>query len=169
MFSVAVLVWPSYLLATPRESVMLDCGFSTLISSLIYRNMRLGDVLLPPGIKQWCLYPWVQGLLTWCKVFLMQLSVSLSGIHILSGLVPKPLARYKSNWSTPFRYFELSCNGWAWARKLTHKQWNRKKVEEEDKKVWKAHINEDNHRREKANDRYDVRSRDCHATDAHVT
>ena len=25
-----------------------------------------------------------------------------------------------------------------------------KKVEEEDKKVWKAHINEDNHRQEKA-------------------
>ena len=30
----------------------------------------------------------------------------------------------------------------------------------------KAHINEDNHRQEMPNDRYDVRSRDCHATDA---
>ena len=33
----------------------------------------------------------------------------------------------------------------------------------------KAHINEDNHRQEMPNDRYDVRSRDCHATDAHVS
>ena len=66
----------------------------------------------------------------------------LVSFGFLSGLVPTPLARYKSNWSTPFRYFEHSCNGWAWAR------WNRKKVEEEDKKVWKAHINEDNHRQE---------------------
>src|ERR1044072_7603164 len=31
--------------------------------------------------------------------------------EVLSGLVPRPLARYKSNWSTPFRYFEHSCNG----------------------------------------------------------
>src|ERR1041384_5054448 len=58
------LLWPSYLLATPRESVMLDCGFSPLMSSLSDRNIRLGDVLLPPGIKQWSLYLRVQGLLT---------------------------------------------------------------------------------------------------------
>src|SRR3954467_12839693 len=77
MFSVAVLLWPSYLLATPRGSVMLDCGFSPLMSSLSDRNMRLGDVLLLPGIKQLCLYLGVQGLFTLCKVLLMQLSVVL--------------------------------------------------------------------------------------------
>src|ERR1044071_4155796 len=33
----------------------------------------------------------------------------------------------------------------------------------------KAHINEDNHRQVMPNDRYDVRSRDCHATDAHTS
>ena len=101
-----------------------------------------------------------------------QLSTKVSHLvsfGFLSGLVHRPLARYKSNWSTPFQYFENSCNGWAWARKLTPKRRNRKKVKEEDKKVWKTHINEDNHRREKAYDRYDVRSRDCNATDAHVS
>src|SRR3954463_512597 len=56
---------------------MLDCGFSPLMSSLSDRNMRLGDVMLPPGIKQRCLYPRVQGLFTLCKVLLMQLSVAL--------------------------------------------------------------------------------------------
>src|ERR1043165_6444967 len=78
MFSVAVFVWPSILFATPRESVMLHCGFSPLMSSLSDRNMRLGDVLLPPGIKQRCLYLRVQGLFTLRKVLLMQLSVALS-------------------------------------------------------------------------------------------
>ena len=34
-------------------------------------------------------------------------------------------------------------------------------------KVRKSHINEDNLGEIKPNDRYDVRSRDCHATDAH--
>src|SRR3954471_24845095 len=57
---------------------MLDCEFSPLTSSLSYRNRRLGDVLLPPRIKQWCLYLWVQGLFTLRKVLLMQLSVALS-------------------------------------------------------------------------------------------
>src|SRR3954463_9682741 len=57
---------------------MLDCGFSPLISSLSDRNMRLGDVMLPPGIKQWFLYLRVQGLFTLRKVLLMQLSVALS-------------------------------------------------------------------------------------------
>ena len=56
---------------------MLDCGFSPLMSSLSDRNMRLGDVLLPPGIKPWCLYPRMQGLFTLRKVLLMQLSGSL--------------------------------------------------------------------------------------------
>src|SRR3954469_20377001 len=56
---------------------MLDCGFSPLMSSLSERNMRLVDVLLPPGIKERYLYLRVQGLFTLCKVLLMQLSVSL--------------------------------------------------------------------------------------------
>src|SRR3954462_6195537 len=57
---------------------MLDCGFSPLMSSLSDKNMRLGDVLFPPGIKQRCLYSRVQGLFTLRKVLLMQLSVALS-------------------------------------------------------------------------------------------
>src|SRR4051812_28387313 len=57
---------------------MLDCGFSPLWSSLSDRNMSLWDVLLPPGIKQWCLYLRVQGLFTLCKVILMKFSVALS-------------------------------------------------------------------------------------------
>src|ERR1041384_6510604 len=59
---------------------MLDYGFSPLMSSLSDRNMRLGDVLLPPGMKQRCLYLLVQGLFTLRKVLLMQLSVAL-GLH----------------------------------------------------------------------------------------
>src|SRR3954467_12608479 len=47
------------------------------MSSLSDRNMRLGDVLLPPGIKQWCLYLRVQRLFTLRKVLLMHLSVAL--------------------------------------------------------------------------------------------
>src|ERR1041385_9068393 len=78
MFSVAVFALPSILFATPRESVMLDCGFSPLMSSLSDRNVRLGDVLLPPGIKQRCLYLRVQGLFTLRKLLLMHLSVALS-------------------------------------------------------------------------------------------
>src|SRR3954466_10998542 len=57
---------------------MLDCGFSPLMSSLSDRNRRLGDVLLPPWIKQRCLYLRVQGLFTLHKVMLMQLFVALS-------------------------------------------------------------------------------------------
>src|SRR4051812_39790691 len=57
---------------------MLDCGFSPLMSSLSDRNLRLGDVLFPPGIKQQCLYLRVQGLFSLHKVLLMQLSVALS-------------------------------------------------------------------------------------------
>src|SRR3954469_3079246 len=56
---------------------MLDCGFSPLMSSLSDRNMRLGDVLLPLGIKQRCLYLRVQGLFILRKVLLMQLFVAL--------------------------------------------------------------------------------------------
>ena len=68
----------NWFFATPRGSVMLDCGFSPLMFSLSDRNMRLGDVLLPPGGKQRCLYLRVQGLFTLCKVLLMQLFVALS-------------------------------------------------------------------------------------------
>src|SRR3954467_232442 len=57
---------------------MLDCGFNPLMSSLSDRNMRLGDVLLPPGIKQRCLYLRAQGLFTLRGVLLMQSSVALS-------------------------------------------------------------------------------------------
>src|SRR3954467_9043653 len=64
--------------ATPRGSIMLDYGFSPLMSILSDRNMRLGDVLLPLGIKQWCLYLRVQGLFTLRKFLLMQLYVALS-------------------------------------------------------------------------------------------
>ena len=59
---------------------MLDCGFSPLMTSLSDRNMSLGDVMLPPGVKQWCLYLRVQELFTLRKVLLMQLSVAL-GLH----------------------------------------------------------------------------------------
>src|SRR4051812_37526865 len=57
---------------------MLDCGFSPLMSSLSDRNMRLGDVMLPPGIKEQCLYPRMQGLFTLRIVLLMTISVALS-------------------------------------------------------------------------------------------
>src|SRR3954468_673165 len=57
---------------------MIDCGFSPLMSSLSDINMRPGDVLLPPRIKQRCLYLRVQGLFTLRKVLLMQLSIALS-------------------------------------------------------------------------------------------
>src|SRR3954470_15410327 len=40
-------------------------------------DRRLGDVLLPLGGKQRCLYLRVQRLFTLCKVLLMQLSVAL--------------------------------------------------------------------------------------------
>src|SRR3954462_5826789 len=66
-----------WFIATPRGSVMLGCGFSPPMSSLSDRNMRLGDVLLPLGGKQRCLYLQVQGLFTLQKVLLMQLSVAL--------------------------------------------------------------------------------------------
>src|SRR3954464_29060 len=59
---------------------MLDCGFIPQMSSLSDRNMRLGDVLLPRGRKQRCLYLWVQGLFNLRKVLLLQLAVAL-GLH----------------------------------------------------------------------------------------
>src|SRR3954464_2793456 len=48
------------------------------MTSLSDRNMSLGDVLLPQGGKQRCLWPRGQGLFTLHKVILMQLSVALS-------------------------------------------------------------------------------------------
>src|SRR3954462_4287412 len=67
-----------WFIATPRGSVMLDCGFIPLMSSLSDKNIRLGNVLLPPGIKQLCLYLRVQGLFTLRKVLLIHMSVALS-------------------------------------------------------------------------------------------
>src|SRR3954462_7095292 len=67
-----------WFIATPRGSVMLNCGFSPPMSSLSDRNMRLGDLLLPPGGKQRCLYSRVQGLFNLRKVVLKKLSVDLS-------------------------------------------------------------------------------------------
>src|SRR4051812_29524589 len=55
-------------------------GSWPLMTSWSDRNMSLGDVLLPPGGKQWCLYLQVQGLFTLRKVLLMQLCVAL-GLH----------------------------------------------------------------------------------------
>src|SRR3954470_20023892 len=50
------------------------------MTSLSDRNMSLGDVLLPQGGKQRCLYQRVQGLFNLRKVLLMQLYVAL-GLH----------------------------------------------------------------------------------------
>src|SRR3954462_8117836 len=66
-----------WFIATPRGSVILDCGFNPPMSNLSDRNMRLGDVLLPQGGKQRCLYLRVQELFTLRKVLLMYLSVAL--------------------------------------------------------------------------------------------
>src|SRR4051812_34422236 len=78
MFSIAVFYFGQVICCNSKRSVMLDYGFSPLMSSFSDRNMRLGDVLLRPGIKQRCLYLRVQGLFTLCKVLLMQLYVALS-------------------------------------------------------------------------------------------
>src|SRR3954462_12018536 len=78
MFSVAIFYFVQVICCNSRGSVMLDYGFSPLMSSLSDRNMRLGDVMLPPGIKQRCLYLRAQRLFTLCKVLLMQLFVALS-------------------------------------------------------------------------------------------
>src|SRR3954463_9785713 len=52
MFSVAVFYFGQVIYCNSKREVMLDCGFSPLMCSLSDRNMRLGDVLLPLGIKQ---------------------------------------------------------------------------------------------------------------------
>ena len=100
-----------------------------------------------------------------------QLSTNVSHLvsfGFLSGLVPRPLARDKSNWSTPFRYFEHSCNGWAWAKSWhlnseTEKGGGGRKKGCESLTSMRTTIG-----KKKPYDRYDVRNRDCHATDAHV-
>src|ERR1041385_6297596 len=62
-----------------QEGVLcMIVGSCPPMTSLSDRNMSLGDVLLPQGIKQRCLYLRVQGLFTLCKFLLMQLSVALS-------------------------------------------------------------------------------------------
>ena len=81
-----LLLWPSSILScSPSSRLWLQEGALCLIvgscppmSSLSYRNMILGDALLPPGVKQWCLYLRVQELFTLRKVLLMQLYVALS-------------------------------------------------------------------------------------------
>src|SRR3954465_11563541 len=73
-----ILLWPSDLLQLQEGALCLIVGSAPLMSSLSDKNMRLGDVLLPPGIKQRCLYPRVQGLFTLRNVLLMQLPVALS-------------------------------------------------------------------------------------------
>src|ERR1044072_7242229 len=78
MFSVAVFALAKYFICNSKRERYARLWFSPLMSSLSDRNMRLGDVMLPPGIKQRCLYPQVQGLFTLRKVLLMQLSVALS-------------------------------------------------------------------------------------------
>ena len=93
----------------------------------------------------------------------------LVSFGFLSGLVPRPLARYKSNWSTVFRYFEHSCNGWAWAKSWhlngeTKRRWRRKTKRCERLTSMRTIMGE-----RRPYDRYNVRSRDYHATDEHVS
>src|SRR3954451_10772991 len=74
MFSVAVFYFGQVICCNSKR----ERYASPMMSSLSDRNMRLGDVMLPSGIEQRCLYLRVQGLFTLRKVILMQLSVALS-------------------------------------------------------------------------------------------
>ena len=56
---------------------MLDCGFSPPMSSLSDRNMRLGDVLLPPGRNTTVLVTEVVRIVYLTHSVLMQLSIAL--------------------------------------------------------------------------------------------
>src|ERR1043165_9390483 len=78
MFSVAVFALAKYFICNSKRERYARLWVQPLMSSLSDRNMRLGDVLLPPGIKERCSYLRVQGLFTLRKVLLMQLSVALS-------------------------------------------------------------------------------------------
>ena len=78
MFSVAVFCFGQVICCNSKRERYAWLWVQPSDSSLSDRNMRLGDVLLPPGIKQWCLYPRVQWLFTLRKVLLMQLSIALS-------------------------------------------------------------------------------------------
>src|SRR3954466_15159446 len=78
MFSVAVFALAKLFACNSKRERHARLWVQPLMSSLSDRNMRLGDVLLPPGIKQRCLYLRVQGFFTLLKVLLMQLFVALS-------------------------------------------------------------------------------------------
>ena len=78
MFFVAVFALAKYFICNSKRERYARLWVHPLMSSLSDRNMRLGDVLLPPGIKQRCLYLRVQGLFALRKVLLTQLSVALS-------------------------------------------------------------------------------------------
>src|ERR1043165_7885810 len=77
MLSVAVFYFGQVVYCNSKRERYARLWVHPLMSSLSDRNMRLGDVLLPPGGKQWCLYLRVQGLFTLRKVLLMQLFVAL--------------------------------------------------------------------------------------------
>src|SRR3954470_14719335 len=64
MFSVSFYYFGQVVDWNSKRDVMLDCGFSPLMTSLSDTNMSLGDVLLPAWRKQRCLYLRVQGLFT---------------------------------------------------------------------------------------------------------
>src|SRR4051812_18202644 len=78
MFSIAVFYFGQVIYCNSKRERYARLWVQPLMSSLSDRNMRLGDVLLPPGVKQRCLYLRGQGLFTLRKVLLMQLSVALS-------------------------------------------------------------------------------------------
>src|SRR4051812_12252303 len=77
MFFVTVYYFGQVIYCNSKREHYACLWVQPLMTSLSDRNMSLGDVLFPPGGKQWCLYLRVQGLFTLCKVLLMQLSVAL--------------------------------------------------------------------------------------------
>src|SRR4051812_41133077 len=77
MFSIVVYYFGQVIDCNSKRERYASLWVQPPMSSLSDKNMRLGDVLLPPGGKQWCLYLRVQGLFTLRKILLMQLSVAL--------------------------------------------------------------------------------------------
>ena len=73
-----LLLWPSSTLELQEGALCMIVGSCPPMTSLSDKNMSLGNVSLPLGRKQRCLYLRVQGLSTLRKVLLMQLSVALS-------------------------------------------------------------------------------------------